>query len=102
MPESSRRKHKKMRDDYRCAYRDTHVRDHDITLAHVQPRVSGGDHSDGNLVTCCKACNTLKAGQAAWFFLASDELRRKNFLKNAKAVWPRIKRAIEEEARKTK
>jgi hypothetical protein len=42
----------------------------------------------------------LKAGQAAWFFLATDEVRRKNFLKNARAVWPRIKRAIEEEAGK--
>ena len=100
MPESSRRKQIFLRDDYRCVYCDTVFPDHDLTLDHVQPRVKGGDHSDGNLVTCCKACNTLKAGQAAWFFLATDEVRRKNFLKNAKAVWPRIQRAIDEEAKK--
>lgn len=64
--------------------------------------MKGGDNSRGNLVTACKECNTLKGGQAAWFFLASDRERRENFLKNAKEVWPRHIQAIEEEARKKK
>jgi hypothetical protein len=56
----------------------------------------GGDHSDGNLVTCCKQCNALKAGQAAWSFLANDRERRENFLRYAVGVWPRIRRAVVE------
>lgn len=100
MLESSRRRRIFERDRFRCVYCDTVFADPELTLDHVQPRVKGGDHSDGNLVTCCKACNELKAGQAAWAFLANDNERRQNFLKNATSVWPRIKRAIEEEARK--
>ena len=73
---------------------------HELTLDHVEPRVKGGDQSDGNLVACCKACNELKAGKPAWAFLADDSERRENFLKNAEGVWPRIKRAIEEAAAK--
>ena len=102
MLESSRRRRIFERDRFRCVYCDAVFPDEDLSLDHVQPRIKGGDHSDGNLVTCCKACNELKAGQAAWSFLATDEVRRENFLKNAHAVWPRIKKAIEEEVRKQK
>ena len=100
MLESDRRSRIFKRDKFRCVYCDTVFPDADLTLDHVQPRVKGGDHSDGNLVTCCKSCNTLKAGQAAWSFLAGDREKRENFLKNAADVWPRIKRAIEEEAKR--
>jgi hypothetical protein len=88
------------RDSYRCVYCNTTPPVDELTLDHVEPRVKGGDQSDGNLVTCCKACNELKAGKAAWAFLASDAERRTNFLKNAHGVWPRIIRAINEAARK--
>lgn len=101
MLESSRRLRILKRDAFRCVYCDVVFPDGELTLDHVQPRVKGGDHSDGNLVTCCKQCNELKAGQAAWAFLASDRERRENFLRNANSVWPRIRRAILEAAAKT-
>jgi 5-methylcytosine-specific restriction endonuclease McrA len=74
----------------------------ELTLDHVQPRVKGGDHSDGNLVTCCVPCNEAKAGEAAWSYLARNQEHREHFLKHATQVWPRIRRAIEEAARKTR
>lgn len=100
MSELTRRERIFVRDGNRCVYCDTVFPDEDLSLDHVEPRAKGGDHSDGNLVTCCKVCNTLKAGQAAWSFLSADHLRRENFLKNAVGVWPRIKRAVIDAARK--
>jgi 5-methylcytosine-specific restriction endonuclease McrA len=90
------------RDGYRCVYCNAAPPVDELTLDHVEPRVKGGDQSDGNLVTCCKACNELKAGRAAWYFLAGDKERRETFLANATGVWPRIKRAIEEAAAKAR
>jgi hypothetical protein len=98
---SARRERVLKRDRYRCVYCNAAPPPHELTLDHVEPRVKGGDQSDGNLVTCCKVCNELKAGKAAWFFLANDEERRINFLANATGVWQRLKRAIEEAAAKT-
>lgn len=98
--QSDRRRRIFERDRFKCVYCDLVFSDPELTLDHVEPRVKGGDHSDGNLVTCCKGCNTLKAGRAAWSFLSSDEVRRNNFYKNATAVWPRIMRAIEQAAKK--
>jgi hypothetical protein len=89
------------RDAYRCVYCSGVFIADDLTLDHVQPRVKGGDHSDGNLVTCCVACNEVKAGEAAWSFLARHPEVRANFLANAIHVWPRIRRAIEQAAHKT-
>jgi hypothetical protein len=74
----------------------------ELTLDHVQPRVKGGDHSDGNLVTCCIRCNEAKAGEAAWSYLARNPDVRAHFLKHATHVWPRIRHAVEEAARKTR
>lgn len=90
------------RDAYRCAYCSAVFEAGELTLDHVQPRVKGGDHSEGNLVTCCVACNEAKAGEAAWSFLARHPEVRANFLANANHVWPRIRRAIEEAARQTR
>jgi 5-methylcytosine-specific restriction endonuclease McrA len=97
---SVRRERILKRDRYRCVYCNAAPPEHELTLDHVEPRVKGGDQSDGNLVACCQACNELKAGRAAWAFLATDKERRETFLKNASGVWPRIKRAIEEAALK--
>jgi hypothetical protein len=66
----------------------------------------GGDDSEGNLVSCCQACNRLKGGRAAWQFLSSRPELRANFLaavaaadtRHARPVWPRLLRAIEEAA----
>jgi hypothetical protein len=88
------------RDHYRCVYCNAAPPIRELTLDHVEPRVKGGDHSDGNLVTACKVCNELKAGKPAWAFLAGDAERRENFLQNATGVWPRLKRAVVEAAEK--
>jgi hypothetical protein len=98
--EAGRRQKIFRRDQYTCVYCSQVCEERDLSLDHVEPRVKGGDHSDGNLVTACRACNELKAGRAAWSFLADDEVRRANFLKNAVHVWPRLIRAIEQAARK--
>jgi hypothetical protein len=78
----------------------------ELTLDHVEPRMRGGDHSEGNLVTCCRVCNAAKAGEAAWSFLSRNAEARARFLaaasecdtRHARAVWPRLLRAIEEAA----
>jgi hypothetical protein len=90
------------RDAYRCVYCGDLHDAAGLTLDHVQPRVKGGDHSDGNLVTCCIRCNEAKAGQAAWSFLARNPELRAHFLEHARSVWPRIRHAVEEAARKTR
>ncbi len=71
----------------------------DLTVDHVQPRVKQGDHSPGNLVTACSGCNTLKAGRAAWDFLADRPVERANFLQYAIHAWPRLRRAVEESSK---
>ncbi|MGH7468798.1 MAG: HNH endonuclease [Longimicrobiales bacterium] len=90
------------RDAYRCVYCGDLHEPSGLTLDHVQPRVKGGDHSDGNLVTCCIRCNEAKAGEAAWSFLARHPELRDYFLEHALYVWPRIRLAVEEAARKTR
>ena len=102
MAELTRRERIFARDHYRCVYCNASPPLHELTLDHVEPRVKGGDQSDGNLVTCCRVCNELKAGKAAWSFLATDAERRENFLQNAVGVWPRLKRAVREAAAKAR
>lgn len=80
----------------RCVYCGEQFEDEDLTIDHVQPRMKGGDHSRGNLVACCRACNVEKGGLAAWAFLASRPEHRANFLRYARWVWPRHRRAVEE------
>lgn len=99
---SARRMRILQRDHFRCVYCNAQPPVDELTLDHVEPRVKGGDQSDGNLVACCQPCNELKAGKAAWAFLATDAERRANFLTNATAVWPRIIRAINQAARSAK
>lgn len=82
------------RDAFRCVYCGNVFDADDLTLDHVQPRMRGGDGSDGNLVTACRTCNTLKGGAPAWAFLARRPDLRENFLRHATAVWPRLRRAI--------
>ncbi len=86
------------RDAFRCAYCGRVLPEEELTLDHVEPRVRGGDNSPGNLVTCCIDCNTAKAGEAAWSWLARNAELRENFLRHAVHVWPRLRRAVEEAA----
>lgn len=87
------------RDEYRCVYCAGLYPSEQLSLDHVQPRMRGGDNSEGNLVTACKACNTRKGSQPAWSFLAELPAERANFLRFATAVWPRHLRAVRQAAR---
>jgi hypothetical protein len=84
------------RHGYRCVYCGETFAPLELTVDHVQPRVRGGDHSEGNLVACCRTCNKAKGGVAAWSFLAARPELRSNFLRYARWVWPRLRRAVEE------
>jgi hypothetical protein len=90
------------RDGFRCVYCGEVFPGEQLSLDHVQPRMRGGDNSEGNLVTACQACNTRKGAQPAWSFLAELPDERANFLHYATAVWSRHRRAIEEAARAAK
>lgn len=84
------------RHGFRCVYCAQVLPAEELTVDHVEPRVKGGDHSEGNLVASCVPCNTEKAGVAAWAYLATRPEQRSNFLTHARWVWPRLRRAIEE------
>ena len=94
------------RDRYRCVYCALPFPAAELTLDHVEPKMRGGDDSEGNLVSCCRGCNRAKAGLAAWQYLASRPDVRTNFLTaveqsdtaHAKPVWSRLVRAIREAA----
>ena len=88
------------RDEFRCVYCGEIYPGENLTLDHVEPKMRGGDRSGGNLVTACRACNTRKGALPAWAFLADDTAARENFLKYGTSVWPRLRRAVEEAARK--
>ena len=87
------------RDGFRCVYCGELFPPDALSLDHVQPRMRGGDNSEGNLVTACRADNTRKGSLPAWAFLAELPLERANFLRFATHVWPRHLRAIREAAR---
>lgn len=94
------------RDGHICVYCGEPTPAEELTLDHVEPRVKGGDRSEGNLVACCRRCNALKGGQPAWAFLARSPEHRAHFLaalercdeRWARRVWPRLVRAIHEAA----
>jgi 5-methylcytosine-specific restriction endonuclease McrA len=85
------------RDGNRCVYCGEQFIEDELTLDHVQPRVRGGDRSEGNLVTACKACNTLKGHQRLSEFLFTYPDARDNFLRYAVHVWPRLLGLVETE-----
>ena len=88
------------RDDFRCVYCGAQFTSEELTIDHVQPRVRGGDRSDGNLVTACGTCNTLKGHRRLGDFLLAERVARENFFRYAVHVWPRHLRALEEELRR--
>ena len=91
-----------VRDDFRCAYCGERFPPEQLTVDHVEPRMRGGDHSDGNLVTACRTCNEKKGSLAAWAYLEDRPVERRNFLTHATTVSPRLRRAVEEAARKAR
>jgi hypothetical protein len=94
------------RDGYCCVYCGTAFPAAELTLDHVEPRMRGGDQSEGNLVTSCPPCNRRKGGEAAWSFLARHADLRANFLAATEAaeashalpVWQRLRDAVIEAA----
>lgn len=84
------------RDGYRCVYCGRVLPADRLTVDHIQPRVKRGDHSEGNLVTACVACNKEKGGRAAWEYLADRPAERRNFLRYAVHAWSRLRRAVRE------
>jgi len=88
------------RDGFRCVYCAQLFPEEELTLDHVEPKMRGGDRSDGNLVAACHACNRRKGSRPAWAFLATDAVARQNFLRYGTAVWPRLRRAVQEAAEK--
>jgi 5-methylcytosine-specific restriction endonuclease McrA len=97
-PARSLRERVLLRDGFRCVYCGEEFPDAQLTLDHVEPRLRGGDRSEGNLVSACRACNTAKGSTPAWAYLAAREPERENFLRYATAVWPRLRRAVQEAA----
>lgn len=85
------------RDRYCCVYCGEQFAADELTLDHVQPRVRGGDRSEGNLVTACKACNTLKGQHRLSFFLHENPGAREHFFQRATHVWPRLLRLVRDE-----
>jgi hypothetical protein len=49
--------------DPHCTYCGCLVRAKTATLDHVIPKSQGGRSTEGNLVLCCKACNSVKAAR---------------------------------------
>jgi 5-methylcytosine-specific restriction endonuclease McrA len=97
-PDLPRRARIFRRDGFRCVYCGEIFEERFLSLDHVEPRMRGGDHSDGNLVTACLDCNASKGAAPAWLFLADRPVERENFLRLATHAWPRLRRAIEEAA----
>jgi hypothetical protein len=85
------------RDGHQCVYCGGVFSVDALSVDHVQPRMRGGDGSDGNVVTACTACNTAKGGQRLAHFLAEHPDARRNFFALARYVWPRHLRAVAEE-----
>lgn len=85
------------RDEYRCVYCGERFPAEELTLDHVEPRVRGGDRSEGNLVSACRACNTLKGHRRLSRFLYEEPLARESFFRYAVYVWPRILDIVREE-----
>ena len=85
------------RDGFRCVYCGLEFPEDELTLDHVEPRVRGGDRSEGNLVTACRGCNTLKGQQRLSAFLHENPSARHNFARLAVHVWPRHLRILAEE-----
>jgi 5-methylcytosine-specific restriction endonuclease McrA len=85
------------RDGYRCVYCGQRFPPEELTVDHLEPRVRGGDRSDGNLVTACGGCNTLKGHRRLSEYLRAEAAARTNFFRYAIHVWPRILRVLKEE-----
>ena len=85
------------RDEFRCVYCGNVFPEEELTVDHVQPRMRGGDHSGGNVVTACRGCNTLKGSRRLAEFLSTESSAHANFQHYALHVWERHLRAVNQE-----
>ena len=85
------------RDEYRCVYCGLVQEPDALSVDHVQPRMRGGDGSQGNVVTACRGCNTRKAGHPLSQYLAESPEARRNFFRYARYVHARHLKAVAEE-----
>jgi 5-methylcytosine-specific restriction endonuclease McrA len=85
------------RDDFRCVYCGNQFAAEELSVDHVEPRVRGGDQSNGNLVTACRGCNNRKGQRRLSDFLRDDEVARANFVRYAVHLWPRTRRTLLDE-----
>lgn len=90
------------RDGYCCVYCGRGEPEVVLSVDHVEPRMRGGDNSPGNLVTACVECNRRKGGRAAWAYLEDRDEERAVFQARATYVWPRLRAAVEEAAKKAR
>lgn len=51
------------RDGYRCVQCGT---TEDLTIDHIYPRIRGGGHTEDNLQTLCRSCNSRKGARVLW------------------------------------
>lgn len=69
-----------LRDGMACVYCGAKVEDGaTLSLDHLLPQSYGGSNGEGNLVTCCKACNCKRGNMslADWLEVAcGDDARR--------------------------
>lgn len=84
------------RDGWRCVYCGEVRPTEELSVDHVHPRALGGDSSEGNVVTACRACNTRKGRRSLARFLADEPDVRRHFEALAVHVWPRHRRALAE------
>ena len=84
------------RDDWRCVYCGEQFPPAALTIDHVQAQVRGGDHSGGNVVTACAACNLRKGHRRLADFLLDEPDALASFRQRARYVWPRHLRSLDE------
>jgi hypothetical protein len=61
-----------LRDGLACAYCGAKLEDGtQLSLDHLTPRSKGGKNHAGNLVTCCRKCNSSR-GNRPWRQFAAD------------------------------
>jgi 5-methylcytosine-specific restriction endonuclease McrA len=86
------------RDRFRCVYCGECFPAEALTVDHVEPRARGGDRSGGNLVTACGPCNTAKGHRRLSEYLLESADARRKFAEHALPhLWPRLRRALEDE-----
>ncbi len=76
----------------RCVYCAAALGLETATLDHVIPLSRGGNHSPGNLVSACVACNQLKGSMLPVEFFTRYPWAGQNFMRYARAAHRSIKR----------